>query len=251
MSGHSKWSTIKHQKGVTDARRGQLFTKLAREITVASRQGGGDPDMNVRLRLAIQKARDSNMPLDNIERATKRGAGIGEGAGDALEEATYEGYGPGGVAVMLHTLSDNRKRTVSDVRSTFAKSGGNLGETGCVSWNFESQGVVTAEVSQDEGEEIALVAIDAGAEDFKLEGTYLEIYAVPENFDSLRGAIEQRGVKITSAELSMVPRNTVSLDAKTALQALRLLDQLEELDDVQKVYTNADFPDEALEQYKG
>ena len=250
MSGHSKWSTIKHQKGVTDARRGQLFTKLAREITVAARQGGDNPDMNVRLRLAVQKARDNNMPLDNIERATKRGAGGGEGANDALEEATYEGYVPGGVAIMLHTLSDNRNRTVSEVRSTFSKGGGSLGENGCVSWNFLPQGVVTAEVNPDEGEEVALVAIDAGAEDFKLEESYLEIYAIPENFDLLRSAMEERGVKINTAELSMVPKSTVSVDQKTAEQTLKLLDKLEELDDVQKVYTNADFPDDVLEQYK-
>ena len=175
MSGHSKWSTIKHQKGVTDARRGQLFTKLAREITVAARQGGGDADSNFRLRLAVQKARENNMPQDNVDRAIKRGAGGGEGGGD-LEEALYEGYGPGGVAIMLQALTDNRKRTVSDVRSSFTRAGGSLGEAGCVSWNFESRGVVTAEVDPDLGEEIALAAIDAGAEDFKLDGSFLEIY---------------------------------------------------------------------------
>ena len=250
MSGHSKWSTIKHQKGVTDARRGQLFTKLAREITVASREGGDNPDMNTRLRMAIQKAKENNMPLDNVDRAIKRGAGGSEG-GDALEEALYEGYGPGGVAIMLHALTDNRQRTVSDVRASFARAGGSLGEAGCVSWIFESRGVITAEVDPEEGEEIALVAIDAGAEDFKLEGSYLELYAGPENLESLRNALEQQGVKVTSAELSMVPSNTLLLDAKVAEQTLRLLDHLEELDDIQKVYTNADFPDEVLEQYKG
>jgi YebC/PmpR family DNA-binding regulatory protein len=250
MSGHSKWSTIKHQKGVTDARRGQLFTKLAREITVAAREGGDNPDMNVRLRMAVQKARENNMPLDNVERATKRGAGGGEGS-DALDEALYEGYGPGGVAILLHALTDNRQRTVSDVRASFSKAGGSLGEAGCVSWIFESRGVITAEMNPDEGEEIALVAIDAGAEDFTLEGSYLEIYAGPENLEALRTALEQHGVKITSAELSMVPSNTVPLDTNVAVQTLRLLDHFEELDDIQKVYTNADFPDEALEQYKG
>ena len=163
MSGHSKWSTIKHQKGVTDARRGQLFTKLAREITVAARHGGENPDSNVRLRLAVQKARENNMPLDNVERAVKRGVGGAEGGGD-LEEALYEGYGPGGVAIMLQALTDNRKRTVSDVRASFTRAGGSLGEAGCVSWNFEPRGVVTAEVDPDMGEEIALAAIDVGAE---------------------------------------------------------------------------------------
>ena len=251
MSGHSKWSTIKHQKGVTDARRGQLFTKLARELTVAARQGDPNPDMNVRLRLAVQKARDNNMPLDNIERAIKRGTGGSDGSGDSLFEATYEGYGPGGVAIMLHTLSDNKNRTSSDVRSTFTKAGGSLGEVGCVAWNFESQGVITAAVDPDEGEEMALVAIDAGAEDFKLEGSYLEIYAGLDSFDGLRKALDEAGVEVTSAELSMVPKSTVALGTSEAVQALRLLDRLDELDDVQKVYTNADFPDEALEQYKG
>ena len=205
MSGHSKWSTIKHQKGVTDARRGQLFTKLARELTVAARQGDPNPDMNVRLRLAVQKARENNMPLDNIERAIKRGTGGSDGSGDALFEATYEGYGPGGVAIMLHTLSDNKNRTSSDVRSTFTKGGGSLGEVGCVSWNFESRGVITAEVEPEEGEDMALVAIDAGAEDFKLDGPYLEIYAGLESFDALRKALDDAGVTLTTAEMSMVP----------------------------------------------
>ena len=250
MSGHSKWSTIKHQKGVTDARRGQLFTKLAREITVAARQGGGDPDSNFRLRLAVQKARENNMPLDNVDRAIKRGVGGGDGGGD-LEEALYEGYGPGGVAIMLQALTDNRKRTVSDVRASFTRAGGSLGEAGCVSWNFESRGVVTAEVDPDLGEEIALAAIDAGAEDFQLDGSFLEVYTAFENLEALRSAMEEQGVNVTSAELSMVPRNTVSLEARVADQTLRLLDHLEELDDVQKVYSNADFPDEVLENYKG
>ena len=248
MSGHSKWSTIKHQKGVTDARRGQLFTKLAREITVAARQGGGDADSNFRLRLAVQKARENNMPQDNVDRAIKRGAGGGEGGGD-LEEALYEGYGPGGVAIMLQALTDNRKRTVSDVRSSFTRAGGSLGEAGCVSWNFESRGVVTAEVDPDLGEEIALAAIDAGAEDFNLDGSFLEVYTSFENLEALRSSMEEQGVNVTSAELSMVPRNTVALDARAADQTLRLLDILEELDDIQKVYSNADFPDEALEKY--
>ena len=250
MSGHSKWSTIKHGKAATDARRGQLFTKLAKEIIVAVKQGGEDPDMNTRLRMAVQKARDSNMPSDNIGRAIKRGSGAGAGQ-DQMAEVVYEGYGPGGVAILLHALTDNRQRTVSDVRASFSKAGGNLGEAGCVSWNFDSRGVVTAEVELDQGDDVALAAIDAGAEDFKLDGSYLEVYAIPENLETLRNALEQQGVKVTSVDLSMVPRNTVLLDAKVADQTLRLLDHLEELDDIQKVYTNADFPDEALEQYKG
>jgi YebC/PmpR family DNA-binding regulatory protein len=200
--------------------------------------------------MAIQKARENNMPLDNVDRAIKRGAGGSEGS-DSLAEAVYEGYGPGGVAILLHALTDNRKRTVSDVRASFARSGGSLGEAGCVSWMFESRGVVTAEVDPSDGDDIALVAIDAGAEDFKLEDSYLELYASPGNLESLRSILEQQGVKVNSAELSMVPSNTVLLDVKVADQTLRLLDHLEELDDIQKVYTNADFPDEALEQYKG
>ncbi|MBI4282056.1 MAG: YebC/PmpR family DNA-binding transcriptional regulator [Chloroflexi bacterium] len=250
MSGHSHWATIKHQKGTSDAKKGQLFTKLAREIIVAVREGGEDPNMNVRLRIALQKAKENNLPMENVERAIKRGAGGGEG-GDVLEEAIYEGYGPGGIAIMLQALTDNRKRTVSDVRASFARAGGNLGEAGCVSWNFESRGVITAEVDPDKGDDVALAAIDAGAEDFKLEGSYLELYANPENLEPLRNALEQQGVKVTSVELSMVPRSTVLLDVKVAEQTLRLLDHLEEMDDIQKVYTNADFPDEVLEQYKG
>lgn len=250
MSGHSHWSTIKRQKGASDAKRGQLFTKLAREITVAARQGGDNPDMNVRLRLAIQKGRENNMPLDNIERAIKRGAGGADGAQDSLDETTYEGYGPGGVAIMLQALTDNRNRITPEVRSTFSKGGGSLGEMGCVSWNFEQRGVITSEVTDEAGEDIALASIDGGAEDFQLDGTYLEIYASPENFEHLRGIMENLGANVISAEISMVPKSTVALDSKSAQQTLKLLDQLEDLDDVQKVYTNADFPTEALDQYR-
>ena len=249
MSGHSKWSSIKHQKGVVDARRGQLFTKLAREITVAARQGGADPEMNVRLRLAIQKAKDSNMPMDNVERAIKRGAGIGDGAQETLEEATYEGYGPGGSAIRLQALTDNRNRTVSDIRNTFVRSGGNLGESGCVAWNFESKGVITMEVSPEQSEELALVAIDAGAEDFELDATVLDVRTAPDSFEAVRRALEESGASVTNAELSLVPKTTVALDVKYSQQTLRLLDKLEELDDVQRVYTNADFPEEALAEY--
>jgi YebC/PmpR family DNA-binding regulatory protein len=250
MSGHSKWSTIKHQKGVTDARRGQLFTKLAREITVAARAGGDNPDMNVRLRMAIQKARENNMPQDNVERSIKKGIGGPDGGADSLEETVYEGYGPGGVAIILQALTDNRNRTASDVRSYFSKAGGNLGENGCVSWNFESRGVIVGEVSSNDADTIALTAIDGGAEDFKIDGTYIEIYSDVENLDALRNILEKQGMTIISSELSMVPLNTVPLDAKVTDKTLKLLDQFEELDDIQKVYTNADFADEVLEKYK-
>ena len=250
MAGHSKWANIRHRKGAQDQKRGKIFTKIIKEITISARLAGGDSNANPRLRKAISNAKSNNMPNDNVDRAVKRGTGGGDGAGDILEETTYEGYGPGGVAIMLHALTDNRNRTGPEIRSAFSKLGGSLGEMGCVSWNFESRGVVTAEISPDQGEDIAMLAIDAGADDFSLESSYLEIYASPENFDSLRGALEGIGVKVTSAEMSMVPKNTVTLDSKTAHQTLRLLDQLEDLDDVQKVYTNADFPSEVFLEYE-
>ena len=249
MSGHSKWSSIKHQKGVTDARRGQLFTKLTREITIAARQGGPDPEMNVRLRLAIQKAKANNMPQDNTERAIKRGGG-GEGGQDALEEVVFEGYGPGGTAILLEAMTDNRNRTVSEIRNTFTRGGGNLGESGCVAWNFESKGVITLEVPDDREEELTLMTIDAGAEDIEFYGSMLEVRTLPESFEAVRRVLEEAGAAVENAELSLKPKSTLLLDAKQALQTLRLLDKLEELDDVQRVYTNADFPDEALEEYR-
>ena len=251
MSGHSKWSTIKHQKGVTDARRGQLFTKLARDIAVAVHQGGGpDPDMNYRLRLAIDKAKTNNMPLDTIGRSIKRASG-GAGSDEHLDEVVYEGYGPGGVAIMLYAVTPNRNRTASEVRSTFTKGGGNLGETGCVGWNFESKGVITLEVEPARAEEIALMAIDAGAEDVQIEDNYLEVYTSPEHLESIRIAIGNGDIQVSSSELSMKPKATVSLGDKESEQVLRLMDNLEDLIDVQKVYTNSEFSDAALEKYKG
>ena len=249
MSGHSKWSSIKHQKGVADARRGQLFTKLTREITIAARQDGPDPEMNFRLRLAIQKAKANNMPQDNVERAIKRGAG-GEGGQDTFEEVVFEGYGPGGTAILLQAMTDNRNRTVAEIRNTFTRGGGNLGESGCVAWNFESSGVITLDASEDRGEELALLTIDAGAEDFELYDNVLEVRTSPESFEAVRRVLEEAGATVENAELSLRPKSTTPLDAKQALQTLRLLDKLEELDDVQRVFTNADFPDEALEEYR-
>lgn len=248
MSGHSKWSTIKRKKGVIDAKRGQLFTKLTREIMVAARQGGPDVEMNFRLRLAVQTARGNNMPLDNIDRAVKRGAKVGEGA-EAMEETLYEGYGPGGAAVLLQAVTDNPNRTASEVRNVFGKSGGNLGEPGCVAWNFESKGVIVIETSGDTSEELALLAIDAGAEEFDLEAEQLEVTTTPDTFEEVRRQLEGAGASVVRAEVSMVPKSTVALDSKKATQALRLLDKLEELDDVLRVFTNADFPDDALEEY--
>jgi len=248
MSGHSKWSTIKRKKGVIDAKRGQLFTKLTREIMVAARQGGPDVEMNFRLRLAVQTARGNNMPLDNIDRAVKRGAKVGEGA-EAMEETLYEGYGPGGAAVLLQAVTDNPNRTASEVRNVFGKSGGNLGEPGCVAWNFESKGVIVVETSGDTSEELALLAIDAGAEEFDLEAEQLEVTTTPDTFEEVRRQLEETGASVVRAEVSMVPKSTVALDSKKATQTLRLLDKLEELDDVLRVFTNADFPDDALEEY--
>ena len=248
MSGHSKWSSIKHQKGVADARRGKLFTKLTNEIIVTARQGGSNPEMNARLRLAIQKARDNSMPTVNIERAIKRATGATEA--ERLTELTLEGYGHGGIAILVHAVSDNRNRTVQEVRHTFSRSGGNLGESGCVSWIFEPKGLIIINSGGQDADELALKVIDAGAEDVKVEDDYIEIYTKVEELEKVRAALEEDNVSINSAEVSMVPKTTVELDEHTALQVLRLLDKLEEQDDVQHVSSNADFPASALERYK-
>lgn len=248
MSGHSKWSSIKHQKGATDAKRGQLFTKLTREIIIAVREGGINAEVNFRLRLAVQKARDNNMPTDNIERAIKRGSGDLEGV--ILSELTLEGYGPGGTAILVNGLSDNRNRTIQDVRNIFSRQGGSLGENGCVAWLFDSKGVITLKADSSDPDDVALSAIDAGAEDVKVEGNYVEIYTAPEDLEAVRAALEKQSLVITSAEVSMVPKTTVPLDEKPALQALKLLDKLENLDEVQNVFSNADFPDSVLEAYQ-
>ena len=247
MSGHSKWSQIKRQKGVADARRGQLFTKLAREIMVAVRQGGSNVESNFQLRLAVQKAHDNNMPLENIDRAVKR-AGGGAEASD-LSELKLEGYGPNGVAVLVEALTNNRNRTIQDVRRLFTRHGGNLGESGCVSWLFESKGVITVGSDGSDAEEIALQAIDAGSEDVKTERGYIEIYTQPQDLEKVRKAIEE-GKRIISAELSLIPKTTMLLDEKEAAQALSLLDHLEELDDVQHVFSNVDFSDATLEKLR-
>jgi len=248
MSGHSRWAQIKRQKGVADARRGQLFTKLAREIIVAVREGGSNPEANLRLRLAIQRARDNNMPMDNIERAIKRGSGQTEGAN--LAEMILEGYGPSGVAILVQALSDNRNRTLQDVRNIFSRHGGNLGESGCVAWLFDPRGLITVDTKELDAEELALDAIDAGAEDVKVENNYIEIYTRPEEMEKVREALGQKNLPIASAELSMVPNTIVELEEKAALQILRLLDKLEELDEVQHLSSNADFSDSILEKYQ-
>jgi YebC/PmpR family DNA-binding regulatory protein len=248
MSGHSKWSQIKRQKGVADAKRGQLFTKLAREIIVAVRQAGANLESNFQLRLAVQKARDNNMPSDNIERAIKRGSG--EAGEAALIEMKLEGYGPSGIAVLVEALTDNRNRTIQDVRRLFTRHGGNLGESGCVSWLFENRGVITVETDAADAEEIALQAIDAGAEDVKTEKGYVEIYTQPQDLEEVRKVIEEKE-HVISAELSLMPQTTVLLEENKAVQALNFLDQLEELEDVQRVFSNIDFAEATLERLRG
>ena len=251
MSGHSKWSTIKHQKGAADAKRGAMFTKLSRDIVLAVRDGGGaDPEMNFRLRLAIEKAKSNSMPQDNIIRAIKRSSGEGA-AEENLEEIIYEGYGPGGGAILLQALTANRNRTAADVRAAFSRGGGNLGESGCVAWNFETKGLITMEV-QDEakGEEISLLAIEVGADDVNFEDGLLEIYTAPDQLLEVRQELDSADAKPETAEISMVPKSTVALGATEAEQTLKLLDSLEDLADVQKAYTNADFPAEVLQRYQ-
>jgi YebC/PmpR family DNA-binding regulatory protein len=249
MGGHSHWTQIKRQKWANDAKRGQLFSKLAREITVAVRQGGPDPDLNPRLRLAIERARDHNMPADTIERAIKKAVGA-ESEDVHYQEVRFEGYGPGGVAIMMDVLTDNRNRTISEIRQVLTRHGGSLGETGSVSWQFEMRGAIVIEAGPGQDpDEVALAAIDAGAEDVKVEGRRVEVYTSPSLLSSLREVMEKRGYQVASAEVTMVPKNTVHLDERTAVQVLRLLDALEELDDVQRVYSNAEFPEAVLVEY--
>lgn len=248
MSGHSKWAQIKRQKGVNDAKRGQLFTKLAREIAVAARLGGGDPDGNFRLRLSVERARGLNLPMENIERAIKRGTG--EMGGAALDEVIYEGYGPGGTAFLVQALTDNRNRTVSEIRHAFDRHGGRLGESGCVAWLFEPRGIITLESAELDSEELALAAIEAGAEDVQISDGSLEVATEPQQLEEVRQALEKTKAHIVSAEDVMQPKTTVPLDGKEAFQALRLLDRLEDLDDVQHAFFNADIPDDVMEKYE-
>ena len=251
MSGHSKWSTIKRAKGVADNKRGQLFTKLGRELTVAAKQGGGDVESNARLRLAIDRARDANMPKDTMERAVKRGSG-GDADAAVLEEIVYEGYGPGGVAVLVHALTDNRNRTASDVRNVFSKAGGNLGESGSVAWQFESQGVLALAAGDREADELALLAMDSAAdeiEDVSVDNGSVEVYTQATQLEAARRALTDAGIVIASAEIANVPKNTIALEPRQAEQTLRLLDKLDELEDVQRVSSNADFPEAVLAAY--
>src|SRR5579883_2660683 len=253
MSGHSKWHQIRRQKGVNDARRGQLFTRLGREIVVAVREGGGpDPDANFRLRMAVQRAREANMPMENIERTIKRASGGGEGAN--LEEITYEGYAPGGAAIMVQVMTDNRNRTAAEIRNVFNKNAGNLGEVGCVDWIFEQRGIIGVSLDGHDPDELTLEAIDAGAEDvdaYNDGDEELTIYTAPADLDTVRTALEAKKYTITRAESTLVPKTKIDLAEKEGLQTLRLIDRLEDLDDVQNVYTNAEIADEIAEKYAG
>ena len=243
MSGHSKWSQIKRQKGVNDVKRGAVFTKMGREISVAARAGGGDPDGNFRLRLAIERARAINMPLDTIKRAIEKATGGGEG--EQFEEIMYEGYGPGGVAIIVEAATDNRNRTAADVRSIFTKAGGQLAGSGSVAWQFEHRGVISLAPAKNQ-EELELIAIDAGADDVDASGEQVEVYTKSHELEAVRRGIEAAGVKIESAELTMIAKNLVELDASKARQALRLIDILEDQDDVQRVTANFEIPEELM-----
>ncbi|MBC8459239.1 MAG: YebC/PmpR family DNA-binding transcriptional regulator [Deltaproteobacteria bacterium] len=245
MSGHSKWSSIKHKKGATDAKRGKVFSKLIKEITVAARLGGGDPDGNPRLRTAIAAAKAENMPKDNIERAIKKGTGELEGT--TYEEANYEGYGPGGVAVLVNCLTDNKNRAVADVKHLFERNGGNLGEPGCVSWMFEQKGLIVFEKDKVDEEQLLDLALESGAEDVKEEETEIEVITDPSNFESVKKAIDDAGLSFIIAEITMIPKNTLKVEGKKAQQTLNLMQGLEDNDDVNHVYANFDISDEDLE----
>ena len=245
MSGHSKWHNIRLRKGKQDAERGKLFTRLGREIIVAAKEGGGNPEANSRLRLAIEKARAASMPADNIKRAIQRGTGEIEGSN--YEEITYEGYGPAGVAITVRCLTDNRNRTVADIRHIFSKCGGSLGETGCVGWLFNSKGLITIPADQADEETVFGIAAEAGAEDVTTEGDSIEVTTPPEALNEVRVALANAGIPITESEITMIPQSTVRVEGKEAEQVLRLMDMLEEYDDVQQVFANFDIPDDVLE----
>ena len=244
MSGHSKWSSIKHKKAATDAKRGKIFTKVIKEITVAARMGGGDIETNPRLRTAVQAAKAENMPKDNIERAIKKGTGELEGVN--YEEISYEGYGPGGAAVLVESLTDNKNRTVADIRSIFGKNGGNLGENGCVAWMFDKKGYIVVERSAVDEDTLMETALEAGAEDIREDDSNFEVITEPGDFDAIKEAIDTASISYIDAEVTMLPQNTTNLTGKEAEQMVRLMEMLEDCDDVQKVYTNADIPEEII-----
>jgi len=248
MSGHSKWATIKRAKSANDAKRGRIFTQLGRELMVAAREGGGDPESNFRLRLVLDKAKKANMPKDNIERAIKRGTGELKDAG-AMEEVSYEGYGPHGTAFLVEVLTDNRNRAVADVRHVFSRLGGNLGADGCVAWMFSRKGYIAIKPGDEDPEEIALLSIDAGAEDVEISEDLIEVYTAPSELPQVKEAIGDAYV-IETAELSWIPQSTQALDDRATLQTMKLIDALEELEDVQQVYTNLDISDEAMAMFE-
>lgn len=249
MSGHSKWSTIKRKKGALDAKRGKIFSKLIKEITIAARVGGGNPEGNARLRTAITAARAENMPKDNIERAIKKGTGEIEGG--HLEEICYEGYGPGGVAVLVDVLTDNKNRTSGDIRHIFTKSHGSLGETGCVSWIFDKKGLIIFEKGKVDEEKLFEIALEVGADDIKEEETTFEVLTDPKKFEAVKASLDQNQMKYLLAEITKVPKNTVKLEGREAEQMLRLMETLEDSDDVQKAYANFDISEEILEKMSG
>jgi YebC/PmpR family DNA-binding regulatory protein len=241
MSGHSKWSTIKRKKAKVDAQRGKIFTRISKEIILAARLGGGDPAGNMRLKAAIEKAKESNIPKDSIQRAIMKGTG--QLGGSNMEDIVYEGYGPGGVAVLMNIMTDNRNRTAGEVRHIFSKNGGNLGETGCVSWMFDRKGmlVIEKEANNIDEEELMMIALEAGAEDIKEEDEVFEVYTTPESFADVINALEAQGISLAEAEIAMIPQTTVKLEGEDAEKMIKLIDLLEELDDVDDVYTNFDM----------
>lgn len=249
MSGHSKWATIRRAKSANDAKRGKIFTKLGHEIALAAREGGPDPDANFRLRLVLDKARQANMPKDNVERAIRRGAGDGKGEGE-LEEVIYEGYGPSGIAILIEALTDNRNRAVSEIRHVFSRHGGNLGSEGCVAWMFSHKGYLAIDPQDTDPEEVALEVIDAGAEDFEISDGLVEVYTEMADFRAVRESLTGANLTVQNAQLSWVPQSTVTLEEREALRAMRLIDALEELDDVQQVYSNLDVPDELIARFE-
>ena len=248
MAGHSHWARIKHKKGVLDARRGRLWSKLARNIIVAARTGGGDPDQNLALRYAIDKAKAANMPKDTIENAIKKGTG--DIAGATYEAVSYEGYGPGGVAVLCECLTDNRNRTAPEIKKTFERHGGNLGAAGCVGWLFNSRGIITVSAAEVSEDRLVEVALESGAEDYRMVGDLWEITCEPAAFEPLRRALTNAGIAIQSAELSKIPKTTVTLDAEEGRKMLALMESLEEHDDVQNVYANFDIPESVMDAVK-
>ena len=246
MSGHSKWHSIKHKKGAADAKRGRVFTRLIREITVAARLGGGDPEGNSRLRTVVLKAKEANMPKDNIDKAIKKGTGELEGYN--LEEIVYEGYGPAGVAIMIDVMTDNKNRTTAELRSILSKSGGNLGENGCVSWLFEKKGVITVSAEKYDETAVMEVALDAGADDVKRDAEVWEITTAPENFESVLRAVRDKGMEVLLNEVMRVPKTTVKLDERGAEKVLNLMEKLEDNDDVQSVASNFDISNEIMQK---